>query len=188
MAVAVLGATIKTDGTFDELSALGGDRDFEEAALDAVHQWVYTPATLNGTPVDARVFVTVDSHQGKLHAKVEPDLPFPTEPREPVENQISRGELFRVERGKVKPPKGTYVKDPEYSEPARAAKYQGVGVLGVIVGADGNPHDVWVSKKLGLGLDQRAIEAVRQWKFKPATKDGESVAVVINVEVTFRLY
>jgi len=63
-----------------------------------------------------------------------------------------------------------------------------VTVLGVIVGPDGNPQDVWVVKKLGLALDRKAIDAVRTWKFDPATRDGEPVAVLINIEVTFHLY
>jgi protein TonB len=88
----------------------------------------------------------------------------------------------------VKAPKVLNAPDPDYSELARRAKYQGVIVLGVIVGPDGNPQDVWVVKKLGLGLDQKAIDAVRTWKFDPATRDGEPVAVLINVEVTFHVY
>jgi TonB family protein len=56
------------------------------------------------------------------------------------------------------------------------------------VGPDGRPRDIKVSRQLGMGLDQKAIEAVRMWRFEPATKDGKPVAVQINVEVNFRLY
>jgi TonB family protein len=58
----------------------------------------------------------------------------------------------------------------------------------MIVGADGKPRDIRVQRGLGMGLDQKAIEAVKQWKFDPATKDGRAVAVQINVEVSFKLY
>jgi TonB family protein len=61
-------------------------------------------------------------------------------------------------------------------------------VLGLIVGTDGLPRDVKGIRRLGLGLDEKAVEAVRQWKFKPAMKDGRPVAVQISVEVFFRLY
>jgi periplasmic protein TonB len=61
-------------------------------------------------------------------------------------------------------------------------------VLGLIVGPDGKPENVWVVKKLGLGLDQKAIDAVGRWKFQPAIKDGEPVAVWLDVAVTFHLY
>lgn len=87
----------------------------------------------------------------------------------------------------ITPPRVTYSPTPEYSEKARKAKYQGTCVLWLIVGADGNPHDIKVTQGLGKGLDEKAIEAVKKWKFEPAKKDGEPVAVEINVEVTFHL-
>ncbi|HKU21925.1 MAG TPA: energy transducer TonB [Terriglobales bacterium] len=97
------------------------------------------------------------------------------------------GGVFRVGGG-VSAPRAVYTPDPEYSEEARKAKYQGTCVLWLIVGPDGRPHDIKVARSLGMGLDQKAIEAVRNWKFEPAMKDGQPVAVQINVEVNFRLY
>jgi periplasmic protein TonB len=61
-------------------------------------------------------------------------------------------------------------------------------VLWLVVGADGLPREIKVQRTLGLGLDEKAIEAVKQWKFKPAMKDGNPVAVRISVEVNFHLY
>lgn len=90
--------------------------------------------------------------------------------------------------GGVSAPHVIYDPEPEYSEEARKAKYQGVVVLQVIVGADGRPWDVRVARSLGLGLDEKALEAVRQWRFDPGTMNGRPVAVVVNVEVNFRLY
>ncbi len=97
------------------------------------------------------------------------------------------GGVFRVGGG-VSPPKTLYAPDPEYSEEARKAKFQGTCVLWLIVGPDGRPRDIHIARSLGLGLDEKAIEAVKQWKFEPAMKDGKPVAVQINVEVDFRLY
>ncbi len=97
------------------------------------------------------------------------------------------GGAFRVGGG-VSAPKALDTPDPEYSEEARKAKYQGTCVLWLIVGPDGKPRDIKVARALGMGLDQKAIEAVRNWKFEPAMKDGKPVAVQINVEVNFRLY
>jgi protein TonB len=97
------------------------------------------------------------------------------------------GGLYRVGGG-VSAPRALFAPDPEYSEEARKAKYQGTVVLWVVVGADGKAHDVKVQRSLGMGLDQKALEAVRKWKFEPAVKDGRPVAVQINVEVSFRLY
>jgi TonB family protein len=97
------------------------------------------------------------------------------------------GGVFRVGGG-VSAPRALDTPDPEYSEEARKAKYQGTCVLWLIVGPDGKPRDIKVARALGMGLDQKAIEAVRNWKFEPAMKDGRPVAVQINVEVNFRLY
>ena len=97
------------------------------------------------------------------------------------------GGVFRVGGG-VSAPRVTYQPDPEYSEEARKAKYQGTCVLWLVVGPDGRPRDIRVARSLGLGLDEKAIEAVKNWKFEPAMKDGKPVAVQINVEVDFRLY
>lgn len=85
-------------------------------------------------------------------------------------------------------PRAIYEPDPEYSEEARKAEYQGKVILWVVVGPDGTPHDVRVGRSLGMGLDEKAIEAVRKWRFEPAMKHGHPVAVQVNVEVSFRLY
>ncbi|HKU21068.1 MAG TPA: energy transducer TonB [Terriglobales bacterium] len=97
------------------------------------------------------------------------------------------GGVYHVGGG-VSAPRALYAPDPEYSEEARKAKYQGTVVLWVIVGPDGRPHDIRIQRSVGMGLDEKAIEAVRTWKFEPARKDGQPVAVQINVEVNFRLY
>ncbi len=81
-----------------------------------------------------------------------------------------------------------YDPDPEYSEEARHAKFQGTVLLWMVIGSDGVPHDVRVQRSLGMGLDEKAIEAVRQWRFDPSMKDGHPVAVQVIIEVAFRLY
>src|ERR1700680_1353796 len=97
------------------------------------------------------------------------------------------GGVFRVGGG-VSAPRVVYQPDPEYSAEARRARYQGTCVLCLVVGPDGRPRDIRVARSLGLGLDEKAIEAVKTWKFEPALKDVKPVAVQINVEVSFRLY
>jgi protein TonB len=77
--------------------------------------------------------------------------------------------------------------EPEYSEEARKAKWQGTVLLRVIVDELGRPRNISVLRSLGLGLDQKAIEAVARWKFKPGLKDGKPVPVIATVEVNFRL-
>jgi periplasmic protein TonB len=97
------------------------------------------------------------------------------------------GGVYRVGGG-VSAPRALYAPDPEYSDAARKAKYQGMVVLWVVIDQNGRPRQVKVQRSLGMGLDEKAIEAVRLWKFEPARKDGQPVAVQVNVEVNFRLY
>jgi len=89
--------------------------------------------------------------------------------------------------GSVLAPRPLATPDPEYTEPAREAKLQGMCVLKLIVGADGKPRDIHVIRPLGMGLDEKAIAAVSQWTFAPATKDGTPVPVQISVQVIFKL-
>jgi periplasmic protein TonB len=97
------------------------------------------------------------------------------------------GGIFHVGNG-VSQPQPIYTPDPDYSEEARKAKYQGTVVLIVVVGPDGRVHNARVSRTLGMGLDEKALEKVKEWKFKPATKDSKPVAVEMAVEVQFNLY
>jgi len=97
------------------------------------------------------------------------------------------GGVFRPGAG-VSPPRVIYQTDPEFSEEARKAKYQGTCVLGLIVDSSGRPTNIHVVSSLGMGLDEKAIESVRNWKFEPGQKDGHNVAVEIAVEVDFHLY
>jgi protein TonB len=90
--------------------------------------------------------------------------------------------------GGVSAPVLIYDPDPEFSDEARRAKYQGICLVGLIVDAQGNPQQVHVVRPLGMGLDEKAIEAVRQYKFKPAMFKGKAVPVEINIEVNFRIY
>jgi len=77
--------------------------------------------------------------------------------------------------------------DPEYSDEARKAKLQGIVELGIEVNASGQVTNIRVLRSLGLGLDERAMDAVRQWKFRPGTVDGKAVTTRAIVEVNFRL-
>jgi TonB family protein len=91
--------------------------------------------------------------------------------------------------GAVSAPVVTFEPEAEFSDEARRAKYQGIVVVSIIVDAQGNPQNARVVRSLGMGLDEKALEAVRKYKFRPAMKDGRTpVPVAMNVEVNFRLY
>jgi TonB family protein len=98
------------------------------------------------------------------------------------------GGLERI-GGRVSAPVVLHSVDPEFSDEARRAKYQGICLISLIVDAQGNPQNVRIARALGMGLDEKAIEAVKQFKFKPAMKDGRTpVPVPMTIEVNFRLY
>jgi TonB family protein len=78
--------------------------------------------------------------------------------------------------------------EAEFSEEARRQKYQGICVVSIIVDAHGVPQSARVTRSLGMGLDEKALEAVRSYRFRPAVKDGKPVASYVSVEVNFRLY
>jgi len=96
------------------------------------------------------------------------------------------GGVYKVGNGTTAPVV-LYKKEPEYSEEARKAKYQGTVVLYIEVDPSGRAINPRVLRSLGLGLDEKAMEAVRQWKFKPGYRDGKPVTVAAQIEVNFRL-
>jgi TonB family protein len=88
----------------------------------------------------------------------------------------------------AKAPRALYTPEPKYSKSAKKQGIQGTVTLSAVIGTDGRAHDVKVEKSLEPTLDAQAIEAVKTWKFAPATKDGIPVAVVLRLEVDFKLW
>ena len=105
----------------------------------------------------------------------------PTTPANPGGNGV-----FRVGNN-VTPPVLVSKTEPEYSEEARRAKYQGTAMLYVQIDPSGGATHIRVIKSLGLGLDRKAVEAVAKWKFQPGYKEGKPVTVEATIEVNFRL-
>jgi len=90
--------------------------------------------------------------------------------------------------GGVIGPKIIYQPEPEFSEEARKAKFMGVVTVSLIVDQNGKPQNVHVTRGVGMGLDENAVAAVKQYRFKPATENGKAVAVYLNVEVNFEIF
>ena len=106
----------------------------------------------------------------------------------PGEGGNTGGGLYRIGGG-VSAPVPLNSVEAEFSDEARRAKYQGVCLISLIVDVHGDPQNPRVVRALGMGLDEKALEAVKKYKFKPAMKDGKTpVPVMITVEVNFRLY
>lgn len=109
---------------------------------------------------------------------------------EPLRTVIVNGAeepVYRVGKG-ITAPRVVYSPEPEYSNEARRQKVGGVVTLGVVVTSAGKVTDIRVLNGRGYGLDEKAVEAVRHWKFQPASKDGKPVSVEIALEIMFRLY
>ena len=88
----------------------------------------------------------------------------------------------------VTAPRAIYKPEPDYSDEARKVGFQGVVVLWAVIGADGRPAKLGVARSLGMGLDEKALAAVQQWRFEPARKEGRAVPARIYVEVDFHLF
>jgi TonB family protein len=149
------------------VKALGYGLD--ERAIGAALDWKFEPGTRNGVPVETIMQLDVD---------------FKLPP--PKIDSKDGSEVLKVGRG-VSPPTVISRVEPAYSDEARDAKYQGTVVVRATVHKDGTLTVDKVVRELGLGLDQKAIEALEMWKFKPATRNGEPVAVELNIEVNFNL-
>jgi periplasmic protein TonB len=90
--------------------------------------------------------------------------------------------------GGVSQPQLIYSVEPEFSEEARKAKVAGNVLVNLWVGTDGLPSHVHVIRGVGMGLDEKAVEAVKQYRFKPAMENGKPVLVELNVEVNFQIF
>ncbi len=190
-----LDVLIGKNGKTKNIQVVSGDSVLARAAVDAVKHWRYTPFTAEGKPVETPTTVTIKfvitkgpincpGQQGDIYAFLPDAL---TATKVDPTNPDTRAQVFRVGHH-VSPPRPIYAPGPEYSEKARKAKQQGTAVLRVIVTPEGKVALVKVLKVIGYGLDQQAVNAVCQWKFQPALKDGQPVPVEINIEVSFRLY
>jgi TonB family protein len=98
-----------------------------------------------------------------------------------------KGDQIYTSAKAMMPPEPIFRPEAEYTDEARKAQLNGKVILTLVVETDGTATNIEVTRGLGLGLEQKAIEAVRQWKFKPATIAGEPVRARVNVEVAFRL-
>src|SRR3954468_7783252 len=164
--VVILETVIDHTGAVKDIKVLKGlPNGLSEAAVDAVKQWVFKPGTINGEAVDVIFNLTINF---KLDAKDTADAPL------------------RV-GGDVRAPILMEKVEPVYTEEARQRRINGIVIVEAIIGRDGLVKNVSVLKPLPFGLDQAAVDAVKQWKFKPGTLEGKPVDVIFTLTVNFRL-
>ncbi len=137
-----------------------------EAAAKAIESWQFRPARANGELRGAAASIQFECGGSPT---LVPDSP-----------------VYRVGNG-VSAPVLNHNPEPDYSKEAREAKLQGDVALAAVVDSTGHPTRLRVVKTLGMGLDEKAMEAVSQWRFKPGMKDAKPVSVFTQVSVGFRL-
>jgi len=98
------------------------------------------------------------------------------------------GGIYKLGDIGVTAPVAKYTPEPDFSEEARKAKYQGTVTLSAVIGPDGRPRNLRVVRSLGMGLDEKALEKVKTWLFEPGKKNGQPVSVAMTLEVDFRLF
>jgi TonB family protein len=165
----VVEVKLDSSGNVSDAHVVSGPDELRNAALQSVLQWHLMKNVAGSSRQVSISFSLPDS--------------VPTQP--PAAAAVP-GAAYHVGAG-VTAPVLLYKREPEYTEEARKAKYSGSVLLYVEIDPSGKATNIRVQHSLGLGLDEKAIEAVRQWKFKPGYRDGSPVPVTANIEVNFRL-
>ncbi len=184
-------AIIAANGKTKELLPLQGDSAFSKNALDAIRQWRFHPVSEGGRSVETtyRVQVRFNPLLRQANSDLELESPKPESPNllsliKP--NQSSGETVHRVTESGMIPPKVIYQPEPKLSEASRKRKDHGTVDISLVVGSDGLPRDLKIMCSSIPDSNQNAIDAVQQWKFSPATKDGKPLPVAIEVEVSFK--
>ncbi len=143
----------------------------------------YEVAEISTAPVDDSVF---EIPAGYAQIGADEMLKGMMKPPQNPKPASTPGPVHKVGGG-VSAPSLIHKVEPQYTEEARHANVEGTIVLDVVVAADGTPRDLKIVRSLRPDLDQKAMEAVRQWRFQPGQKEGKPVAVAARIEVNFRL-
>ena len=171
----VLGAIISKRGEVENLRVVSGPEELQAAAMDAVRQWKYRPYLLNGNPVEVQTTINVNFSLGQPGSVAES---APGASRQP-------GRPLRVSAG-VMAGQAIVQVPPVYPEEAKAERVQGIVVLHAVVSKEGDIEDLVVVSGPEQ-LSTSAIEAVRQWKYKPYLLNGEPVEVETTINVNYSL-
>jgi TonB family protein len=157
-------AKVGTNGRAESVQPENSGDPVGAAAAKAVEAWLFRPGAVNGKRRETAASIEFECGPPRV---------FPNAANAPGQ--------------KVTNPEPMYRPEPAYSEPARRAKLSGSVLLALVIDQTGHAKDIRVLKPLGLGLDEKAVEAVKTWRFKPGTKGDQPVAVAAQIEVTFRL-
>ncbi len=201
----MLSGVVDADGLPRDMKTLGFfEPDLGKLALSLVAGEKFKPGMHDGIPAPIAVTIEMglqtcakrekgdaaESYQLTLRSHPVQALSVRSEPLVARGPSDSNGTPRRLQvGGRVSPPVPLVQPEAEYSDYARKKKISGICLLGLVVDVYGVPQNIHIVKGLEPSLDQKAIEAVQKYRFKPAMKDGTiPVPVVVNVEVNFRLY
>jgi len=180
-----LSLVVGADGTPTKIQVVHSHgAAFDAAATDAIKKSRFQPGTIDGTPVPVRVYART-----RFFDDMRPAFPrifLRTGPAAGF-SQFAPNSPIRLRQGDT-PPKLVTSTDAEFSDEARRQGIQGVVMVSLLVNEEGVPIDLSITKGMGHGLDEKALEAVSQYRFKPAMRGGVPVEARIAVEVSFRLY
>jgi TonB family protein len=158
------------------LYVVSGPDELQASALDAIGQWIYKPYLLNGQPTEVETTITVN---------YELDDPRDSQSQD---DESASGVVPRKIGGGVSAPVLIYSAAPEYTEQAKKDKVGGTVLVNFWVDEQGMTKHVHVRRGVGDGLDEKAVEAVKQYRFKPAMERGKPVLVEMNSEVNFKIF
>jgi TonB family protein len=161
---------------------------FDAASIDAVNQSRFAPGTLDGKPVPVRIFVRTRFFNDRRIAYPRILTRYGTTGGSPVFFGVAGGPSRPFSKEYDKPPIATYVPAAEFSDEARRKKIQGIAIVSALVTEEGLATDLHVEKSLGYGLDEKALQCIRKYRFQPAVKDGVPIAARVTVEINFHLY
>jgi TonB family protein len=187
--VCVLSLVVGADGVPANIQVVTSHgAAFDTATIDALKQFKFEPGTLDGKPVPVRVYART-----RFFADMRPAVTTILTHQGPNGGSWQSfggndGPLRPFSKAYDKPPIATYSPAAEFSDEARRKKIQGTVMVSALVTEEGLTTDLRVEKSLGYGLDEKALQCVRKYRFQPAIKDGAPIAARVMVEVNFRLY
>jgi TonB family protein len=172
----ILHAIISKTGEVRYLNVVSGPAELRTSAIDAIRQWTYRPYLLNGEPTEVETTITVNYK-----------FEDPRDSQSPNDEYAS-GVVPKKIGGGVSAPVLIYTVPPEYSEQAKKEKVGGTVLVNFWVDEQGRTKHVRVLRGVGDGLDEKALEAVKQYKFSPAMEGGKPVLVELKTEINFKIF
>ena len=172
----VLDAVISKKGDVIGLKVVSGDQIFRTSAEEAVIQWKFKPYLVDGAPTNLETYITMryrcsGSEGPRVQIALQDAAVVPPRPN-----------------SKVSPPRVIYQVEPKFTEAERRATHSGSVLVNCWVDEQGNPINVHILRGVGTTLDQKALAAVKQYRFKPAMENGEPVLVELNIEVNIDIF